>query len=776
MAISIVGINGINGTNGANPTIGGNGANAAFTQNGLIGLDSNTINVKGGKGGKGGNKTGVGTGASGGNGGNANITLNGNIFTSMPATNNLRVLANATGGAGGLGGTGTTPGTQGNGGNATVTMNGNILQTSKNMNTIELNAHAVGGFGTRYGNATAALNGNIIQPTKANNVILEAFAEVNGPDSHANHGNDAFGTKIATINGNIVQGNISNVTLIADAGASNSSANINGNIIQLTPASNGSVFVFAQGQHIAITNNKFNLGKQTLNLAVNEFAPEYNSVIKNNEFIGTGTNTFVFSNNAVPMPQTPKDMAVINLMTETFVYNGDSNLLKKFANVTVSGNNVDFALTGDNNANILSGGDGDDVIFGLGGNDTINGNGGNDILIGGDGNDTLNGGDGNDILIGGLGNDTIDGGNDVDVAYFSGREAQYTVTGALPAGPVTVAAGPDATDTLTNVERIKFLSPTHVSDVDNNGYGDLVYQNTTNGNLQIRTFSAGPTVINAAVTGLGGTAWKAIATGQFSADTNRNAGVLLQNDGSVNPLLRGDLEITTAISGAGAPTQLAIQPGAGWIAKDVGDFNGDATSDVLLQNDGSVNILLAGQTEIMFLGGAPGTVLSTSLITTPIGYTAVSSGDFNGDGFSDVLWSDGASVQVSLMDGANTIGNSGALAAPGMTVIGTGDFDGDGNSDILFQSSPTEATIWTMNGASQTSTIGPISQPVVGVWTVQGAADVDNNGVSDIIWRETAGTGSRATLMAPGGGVLNANFNLGNAAATLTMIASTGGG
>ncbi len=758
MAISIVGINGINGTNGANPTIGGNGANAAFTQNGLIGLDSNTINVKGGKGGKGGNKVGVGMGANGGNGGNATITLNGNIFANMPATNNLLVRANATGGAGGLGGTGTTPGAQGNGGNATVTMNGNILQISKNMNTIELNAHALGGFGTRYGNATAVLNGNIIQPTKANNVILEAFAEVNGPDSHLNHGNTAFGTKIATVNGNIVQGNIKNVTLIADAGASNSTANINGNIIQLTPASNGSVLVFAQGQNIAITNNKFNLGKQALNLAISEFAPEYGSVIKNNEFVGTGLNTFNFTDNATPVPQLVHDVAAINLLAETFIFNGDSNVLKKFANVSVFGNNVDFVLTGDNNANILSGGDGNDVIFGLGGNDT------------------LNGGNGDDILIGGLGDDTIDGGNDIDVAYFSGREAQYTVVGVLPAGPVTVATGPDATDTLTNVERIKFLSPTHVSDVDNNGYGDLVYQNSINGNLQIRTFSAGPTVINAAVTGLGGADWKAVATGQFSADTNRNAGVLLQNDGSVNPLLRGDLEITTAISGAGAPTQLAIQPGAGWIAKDVGDFNGDATSDVLLQNDGSVNILLAGQTEIMFLGGATGTVLSTSLITTPVGYTAVSSGDFNGDGLSDVLWSDGASVQVSLMDGANTIGNSGALAAPGMTVIGTGDFDGDGNSDILFQSSPTEATIWTMNGTSQTSTIGPINQPVVGVWTVQGAEDVDNNGVSDIIWRETAGTGSRATLMAPGGGLLNANFNLGNAAATLTMIASTGGG
>ena len=450
--VNVNGTNGTNGTNGANPTPGSNGGNANFTQNGLIGADSITVNAKGGKGGKGGNKTGIGMGATGGNGGNATITMNGNIFNN-PATNNMRVLANATGGAGGLGGTGTTPGTQGDGGNANVTLNGNIVQVAKNMNTIELNAHAKGGAGTRFGNATAVLNGNIIQPTKANNVILEAFAEIDGPDSHLNHGNANFGTKTATINGNIVQGNISNVSLIADAGPSNSTANINGNILNLTATSNGLVYVFAQGQHIAITNNKFNLGKQTLELAISEFSPEYDSIIQNNEFVGTGTNTFVFSNNAVPVAQMPKDIAIINLATETFVYNGDSNALKKFANVTVSGNNVNFVITGDNNDNIINGGDGDDIINGFGGNDTINGNGGNDTLIGGDGNDILNGGEGNDILIGGIGDDTLNGGNGLDTANYSDATSGVNVTLQTPGVPQNVGGGL-GNDTLNDIENL----------------------------------------------------------------------------------------------------------------------------------------------------------------------------------------------------------------------------------------------------------------------------------------------------------------------------------
>ena len=443
---NINGTNGTNGTNGANPTAGGNGADASFTQNGLIGADTITVNVKGGKGGKGGNKVGVGTGADGGDGGDAAITMNGNIFNN-PANNTMRVRATATGGAGGLGGTGTTPGTQGDGGDANVTLSGNVVQVAKNMNTIELNAHAIGGAGTRYGNATAVVNGNVVQATKANNVILEALAEVDGPDSHLNHGNTDFGTKTATVNGNIVQGNIKNVSLIADAGPSNSTANINGNILNLTATSNGLVYVFAQGQHIAVTNNKFNLGKQTLELAISEFSPSYDSVIQNNEFIGTGTNTFVFSNNAAPVAQMPKDFAVINLATETFVFNGDSNVLKQFVNVTGQGNNADFDITGDNNANILNSGEGDDIVNGGAGNDTIGSNGGNDTLTGGNGNDT------------------IDGGADIDTAIYQGNYGEYAVSfsniGNLPGTVTDLVPNRDGADSLTNVEFIQFADGTY---------------------------------------------------------------------------------------------------------------------------------------------------------------------------------------------------------------------------------------------------------------------------------------------------------------------------
>ncbi len=69
---------------------------------------------------------------------------------------------------------------------------------------------------------------------------------------------------------------------------------------------------------------------------------------------------------------------------------------------------------------------------------------------------TLNGGAGNDTLNGGAGNDTMDGGAGTDVAAFSVARASYVITRAGATITVQDNSGNDGTDTLTNVERLKF--------------------------------------------------------------------------------------------------------------------------------------------------------------------------------------------------------------------------------------------------------------------------------------------------------------------------------
>lgn len=74
--------------------------------------------------------------------------------------------------------------------------------------------------------------------------------------------------------------------------------------------------------------------------------------------------------------------------------------------------------------------------------------------IGGAGNDTITGNSKANEITGNGGDDTIDGGAGDDVAIYAGNYATYTVTQS--GSTVTVAGGTDATDTLTNVEFLKF--------------------------------------------------------------------------------------------------------------------------------------------------------------------------------------------------------------------------------------------------------------------------------------------------------------------------------
>lgn len=759
----VTGANGANGTSGTSPTAGKNGESKTFTYSGVFNADTQVNYVFGGNGGVGGDNTGSGAGAKGGNGGDATLTMSGSIFSPMGSS--LDIIGTAVGGNGGPGGTGSTVGATGNGGNATATINGNIIQTSHILSEITLDAVAVSGGGAKNGNASATANGNIIQynGTAATNVTLDAAALTNGPDGTVS--TSAFGTKTATVNGNVVQGNINNFTLAADAYYANSSATISGNIFAAKAANTGNVVVEATAQKIAITGNILNLGQQNLILSLNELGPNYSANVSGNIFTGTGANTFVLADSFNPGPAPAPNTAVIDLGAGTFVFDGGTaNQLRNFANVQVAAD-IQASITGSNSANVLVGGDGNDYLAGLGGNDTLFGQGGNDILVGG------------------LGNDTIDGGTGTDTAYFAGRETQYTLGGtALPAGPFTVSGGPDGNDTLTNVERIKFLSPAHVQDLTNDGFSDIIFQNSANGKLQYITEGAVPAATTV-TTNLGGVNWKAIGTGQFTPDdpglAARAASVLLQDS------VTGDMEIVTITGTTATVTPLSSATGAfaGFTAITAGDFNGDASSDILLQNT------VSGAVEIAFLkadAASPvGTVDNILSVTSPgATWKAISSGDFNGDGKSDILFQDSVTgkVQIDLMNGA-TVSSFGTLT-PGsnLTAIGTGDFNGDGKSDILFRDNTTGAAVmWTMNGATQLGSFAPVARPgnVPQNFVLTGASDINGDGISDLIWRSAANGNVNVTLENGSGGALAGSGTLAGALTPNTnwnILASTGGG
>ena len=86
------------------------------------------------------------------------------------------------------------------------------------------------------------------------------------------------------------------------------------------------------------------------------------------------------------------------------------------------------------------------------------------------------------------------------------------------------------------------------------------------------------------------------------------------------------------------------------------------------------------------------------------------------------------------MDGTNIIASPGLSPNPGPSwhAIGTGDFNGDGKSDILWQNTNGQVAIWEMNGTT------PIAEQAVSVnpgpnWKAVGTGDFNGDGDFDIL-------------------------------------------
>ena len=99
---------------------------------------------------------------------------------------------------------------------------------------------------------------------------------------------------------------------------------------------------------------------------------------------------------------------------------------------------------------------------------TITGTAANDVLVGTSGADTIAGLDGADRLTGLSGNDSLDGGGGIDTAVYASLRANYEAAKTDAGNTVTALSGSEGTDTLVNVERLRFSDAKIAIDLDGN--------------------------------------------------------------------------------------------------------------------------------------------------------------------------------------------------------------------------------------------------------------------------------------------------------------------
>jgi len=188
-----------------------------------------------------------------------------------------------------------------------------------------------------------------------------------------------------------------------------------------------------------------------------------------------------------------------------------------------------------------------------------------------------------------------------------------------------------------------------------------------------------------------------------------------------------------------------------WQIVGTGDFDSDGMTDILWRDQGST-----GHIAVWFMDGTrmkSGTLIDPSPFPF-LNWRIVGTGDFNADGKPDILWRDQGntgSIAVWFMDGTTmtsaTLTNPGSFPLLNWEIVGTGDFNGDGKTDILWRDTQSAGhiAVWFMDGTTMTSAVltDPPAFPLLN-WEIQAVGDYDGDGKPDLLWRDQKNSGKIA--------------------------------
>ncbi|WP_392535695.1 DUF4347 domain-containing protein [Nostoc sp. C117] len=222
------------------------------------------------------------------------------------------------------------------------------------------------------------------------------------------------------------------------------------------------------------------------------------------------------------------------------------------------------------------------------------------------------------------------------------------------------------------------------ADFNRDGTPDILWRNKANGENTIWEMNNDFTLkTDHSIAQIPDPNWEIVSTGDFNGD--RTPDILWRNKANGENTIwemNNDFTLKTDHS-------IAQIPDPNWEIVSTADFNGDGTPDILWRNK------VSGENTIWEMKND--FTLETGHFITQIpdpNWEIVSTGDFNGDGTPDILWRNKVSGENTIWemkdDFTLTTGHFiTQIPDPNWQIVSTGDFNSDGTSDILWRKMPT---------------------------------------------------------------------------------------
>ena len=337
-------------------------------------------------------------------------------------------------------------------------------------------------------------------------------------------------------------------------------------------------------------------------------------------------------------------------------------------------------------------------------------------------------------------------------------------TGALVAFPAGLTVTPNGdvlfADSVNNRIRKVFVAPSVATDMNGDGRSDLLWRNAATGQVYSIRMNGLAVASDSQIWWQTDLAWKIVANADFNGDgvedllwRNTQTGQLYEMAFNAN----GTVKPLTLSGGVPTGSGTVSAPDNSLLSKIMtADLNGDGFADLVWWSPG-------GRVDFQLLDNLTVTKQGFLWQESDTNWRIIGSGDFNGNGRTQLLWRHSTNGKLFMM----SVNVSSVPSATGAVFyqepnlawknVGIGDFDDDGKSDILWRNDSTgQVYMMLMNGMSIAGGGFVWTEPNLN-WKIVSVADYNGDGKSDILWRNDA-TGQVYMMLMNGMSVTSAGL------------------